>query len=128
MSKVFEALRVAQQAKSPANVDRRRGRRLSMCVPVFVYGHRPGREPFHEEACLHHVSAEGGLLLLSTGVRHGQKLLLTSGLLKKPQKCFVVHARFRKPQRIEVGVEFAQPCPELVQPDPSKKQAARRES
>ncbi len=115
MSKIFEALRTAQQAQATEELDRRRSRRVPLRVPVFVYGHLSCRLPFHERAYLQQVSADGGLLTLSTDVKHGQKLLLTNDLTQKQQKCFVVHLRSRDSRRMEVGVEFAQPCPEFVQ-------------
>ncbi len=115
MSQIFEALRTAQLAHVTVEFDRRRSPRTSMRVPVFVYGHLSCRKPFHERAYLQHVSEDGGLLILSTGVQYGQKLLLTNDLTQKEQKCFVVHLRPRDSNRIEVGVEFSQPCPEFLE-------------
>ena len=114
MSQIFEALRTAQQSRAAVH-DRRRSRRLSTRVPVFVYGHLSCRAPFHERAYLQQVSDDGGLLMLSTGVQHGQKLLLTNDLTQEEQKCFVVHLRSRDSRRVEVGVEFARPCPDFAQ-------------
>ncbi|MCL5286842.1 MAG: hypothetical protein M1453_02440 [Acidobacteria bacterium] len=105
---------MAQQSRAAAP-DRRRSRRLSTRVPVFVYGHLSCRDPFHERAYLQYVSEDGGLLTLSTGLRHGQKLLLTNDLTQEEQKCFVVHQRFRDARSVEIGVEFARPCPEFAQ-------------
>ncbi len=115
MSKIFEALRTAQQTQATAELDRRRSRRVPLRVPVFVYGHRSCRIPFHERAYLQQVSADGGLLTLSTDVAHGQKLLLTNDLTQKEQKCFVVHLRVRDSRSVEVGIEFARPCPEFAE-------------
>ena len=117
MSLIFEALRTAEQARVPAHVDRRRSSRLPMGIPVFVYGCLSGRQPFHERAYLHGVSADGGLLTLSTGVQRGQKLLLTSDVTEIEQKCFVVHSRPCDPYGVQVGIEFARPCPEFAPPD-----------
>jgi hypothetical protein len=87
---------------------------------VFVYGYSPGRKPFHEEALLQHVSPEGGLLVLRTRVRRGQKLLLTNKFTQKEQKCFVVEPRPKDQERIEVGVEFAQRAPDFFLMSPRK--------
>lgn len=125
MSRIYEQLKTAQRtrfeaavpkggARSATPYDRRRSPRIALIIPVFVYGYLPGRRPFHEEADLLHVSAEGGLLILATHLRRGQKLLLTNKLNQKEQKCFVVHLRARGPHRHEVGVEFSEPSPEFV--------------
>ncbi|MBI3484252.1 MAG: hypothetical protein HY012_03760 [Acidobacteria bacterium] len=114
MSQIFEALRTAQQSRAAVR-DRRRSRRTSLRLPVFVYGHLSCRKPFHERAYLQHVSDDGGLLTLSTGVQYGQKLLLTNDLTQEEQKCFVVHLRSRDSRSVEVGIEFAHPCPEFLQ-------------
>ena len=62
MSRIFEALKHGAVTragktltKSPvADVveipNRRRSRRKPMDIAVYVYGHEPGKEPFHEEA------------------------------------------------------------------------------
>ena len=120
VSRIFEALRTAQKERA-AELERRRSRRLPMRVPVFVYGHLSSRRPFHERAYLQQVSDDGGLLMLSTGVKYGQKLLLINDLTQKRQNCFVVHSPSRNSSRMGVGVEFAQPCPEFARPQFHKK-------
>jgi hypothetical protein len=102
MSKIFEALETRNwcvPAKLRRNRQRPRTRRnsrpaakpaLAARHPVYVYGHDPGKEPFHEEAHTLNVSAMGALLLLSVPVRKGTKLLLTNQLTQKEQDCRVV--------------------------------------
>jgi hypothetical protein len=102
MSKIFDALKHAQMVRSgkvhsnpPGEgavevPDRRRSRRWSYDVRVYVYGHGPSKDPFHEEAHTLHVNANGALLLLSAPVRKGQKLLLTNTLTQQEQDCSVV--------------------------------------
>ncbi len=86
--------------------DRRRSRRWSLDISVYVYGHGPDKEPFHEEAHTLHVNANGALLLLSVPVRKGQKLLLTNTLTQKEQDCRVVFLGTRRSRTIEAGVAF----------------------
>ena len=59
LSRIFDALKRAQLARAPragdakpvsALPDRRRSARWAAHVPVFVYGHTAGWQPFHEEA------------------------------------------------------------------------------
>jgi hypothetical protein len=118
MSRIFEALRHAQLVragklppKAPAAdadevPDRRRSRRWALDISVYVYGHGPGKEPFHEEAHTLHVNANGALLLLSVPVRKGQKLLLTNTLTQKEQDCRVVFLGTRRSRTVEAGVAF----------------------
>ena len=126
MSRIYEQLKKAQKARDEATLpkgavrssplhERRRSPRLSLRIPVFVYGYLPGHKPFHEEAELMHVNSDGGLLILSTNLRLGQKLLLTNKLNQKEQKSFVVYFKSAGEGKFEVGVEFAQRCPEFVQ-------------
>jgi hypothetical protein len=125
MSRIFEAIKHAQlvregkeSSKSPAPEaveipDRRRSRRWAMDITVYVYGHGPGRDPFHEEAHTLNVSAGGGLLLLSVPVRKGQKLLLTNRLTQQEQECRVVYLGTRRSRTIEAGVEFLETNPDF---------------
>ena len=127
MSRIFEALRHAQlvrsgklSGKAPAEraveiPDRRRSRRWSLDIPVYVYGHGQGKEPFHEEAHTLHVNANGALLLLSVPVRKGQKLLLTNTLTQQEQDCQVVFLGTRRSRTIEAGIAFPMTNPDFWQ-------------
>ena len=127
MSKIFDALRHAElvragkvqpitSAADPVVVpDRRRARRWSLDISVYVYGHGPGKEPFHEEAHTLHVNANGALLLLSVPVREGQKLLLTNTRTQHEQDCRVVYLGTRRTRTIEAGVAFPTPNPDFWQ-------------
>jgi len=118
MSRIFDAIRNAQriregkvQPNAPVEgaveiPDRRRSRRWSLDVSVYVYGHAPGKEPFYEEAHTLHVNANGALLLLNASVKKGQKLLLTNRLTQREQDCRVVFLGTRRSCTIEIGVAF----------------------
>jgi|SRR5882757_1654386 len=127
MSRIFEALKHAQMASKeqllprPPNKDaietpdRRRSRRWSLDIPVYVYGHGPSTDPFHEEAHTLHVNANGALLLLSVPVRTGQKLLLTNTLTQQEQDCRVVFLGTRRSRTVETGIEFPETNPSFWQ-------------
>jgi hypothetical protein len=118
MSGIFEALKQAQlvrasedRPKSPAEdsievPDRRRSRRRAFDIAVYVYGHGPGKEPFHEEAHTLNVNANGALLLLSVPAEKGQTLLLTNQLTQQEQYCRVVFLGTRYSRTVETGVAF----------------------
>jgi hypothetical protein len=121
VSRIFDALKRAQQTRATrgksreavtsdgAIWERRRCRRWTLDVPVFVYGHSVDKEPFHEEAHTLGVSANGGLLVLGAKVRPGQKLLLINKATQIEQECRVVHLGPRRTKTIEVAIEFNLP-------------------
>jgi len=123
MSRIFEALKNAQLVRdgkylpSPPSKDaietpdRRRSRRWALDIRVYVYGHGPSKDPFHEEAHTLHVNANGALLLLSVPVRKGQKLLLTNTLTQQEQDCRVVFLGTKRSRTVEAGVAFPETNP-----------------
>jgi len=122
MSRIFDALKRAQQGKVQPGAplegsveipDRRRSRRWSLDVSVYVYGHGMDKEPFHEEARTLQVNANGALLLLSAPVTEGQTLLLTHKVTEKEQDCRVVSLRTRSTSTVEAGVAFPLMNPEF---------------
>lgn len=127
MSRIFEVLKQAQTTraekvltKSPvAEVveipNRRRSRRRALDIAVYVYGHEPGKEPFHEEAHTLKVNANGALLLLSVPVQKGQRLLLTNQFTQQEQDCRVVFLGHRYSRTVEAGVAFPGTNPDFWQ-------------
>lgn len=127
MSKMFENVRNVQIVRDgrvkpaelrPASLlvrDRRRSHRRALDVAVYVYGHGPGEEPFHEEAHTLRVNSNGGLLLLGAPVKKGQKLLLTNKLTQTEQECCVVFVGNRHSRTVEAGVAFPEPNPTFWQ-------------
>lgn len=121
MSRIFDAIKRAQGVKAPSDADplavppvgeRRRSPRRKATVPVFVYGHNPAQQPFHEEAYSAVISELGGLLVMRATVRPGQALLLTNKVTQKEQECRVAYVGGHDPQSVEVAVEFP-----IVAPD-----------
>jgi hypothetical protein len=127
MSRIFEALKQAELLRAsngppehpvPDAVeipDRRRSRRSTFDISVYVYGHEPGTEPFHEEAHTLKVNANGALLLLSVPVHKGQKLLLTNQLTEREQDCRVVFLGTHYSRTVETGVAFPRTNPDFWQ-------------
>ena len=125
MSRIFEALNQARLDRAgkarphppsmdaPEVPDRRRSPRWTIDVCVYVYGHGPGKEPFHEEAHTLHVNANGALLLLSAPVSKGQRLLLTNRLTQQEQDCCIVYLGTKHSRTIEAGIAFPEPNPEF---------------
>ena len=124
MSRIFDALKRVQEVKpltvtasvsrpGPKRVERRRSPRRKAHVPVFIYGHNPARQPFHEEAYSAVVSELGALLVMTSTVRPGQTLLLTNKVTQAEQKCTVAYVGGHDPQSIEVAVEFPHRVPDF---------------
>jgi hypothetical protein len=127
MSRIFEALKQAQLNRSDKSKsttvevklggisDRRRSRRWPLDVSVYVYGHGPGKETFHEEAHTLNVSANGALLLLSVPVQRGQQLLLTNQNTEQEMECRVVYLGTRHSRTVETGIMFPRTNPDFWQ-------------
>ena len=120
MSRIYDAIKRAQAqraknqgSKSDAQFDRRRAPRVSLKIPIFVYGHNPRHEPFHEETTSLIVNAHGALLPLANRVRIGQDLLLTIPATQNEQPCRVVFVGAKQARRRKVGVAFAASAPEF---------------
>ncbi len=82
---------------------------------MYVYGHGPETDPFHEEAHTLNVNANGALLLLSVPVHEGQMLLLTHLLTQREQDCRVVFLGTKHSRTVEAGVAFPRTNPEFWQ-------------
>lgn len=93
--------------------DRRKSCRWALDIPVYVYGHGPGKETLHEEAHTLNVNANGALLLLSVPVHEGQTLLLTNQLTQQEADCRVVHLGTQHSRTIETGVVFPEANPDF---------------
>ncbi|MGC1105968.1 MAG: hypothetical protein WA876_05480 [Candidatus Acidiferrales bacterium] len=92
--------------------ERRQSSRVSVYVPVFVYGYTSEDEPFHQDTNTLQVNANGGLLRLNENVQCGQRLLLVNRVTKEEQECYVVTLASRpKHADIRVGVAFARSAP-----------------
>ncbi|HYB61496.1 MAG TPA: PilZ domain-containing protein [Methylomirabilota bacterium] len=121
MSRIFDAIKRAERARRTSGKnqnavtsdgeswERRRSRRWTLDVQVFVYGHKATQEPFHEEAHTLDVSAYGGRLVLAANVHPGQKLLLTNRYTQAEQECTVVYLGPRRAKTTQVAIEFNLP-------------------
>jgi hypothetical protein len=116
MSRIFDAIREAERARASRSgasgkerQERRKVRRFTMRVPVFVYGHGPAQEPFHEQTTSLVVNANGALLALEHSVVPGETLLLTNAATRAEQSCRVIHFRATQSHQTEVGIAFESP-------------------
>jgi hypothetical protein len=89
----------------------RRSLRTKALIPVFVYGHGAGSEPFHEDAYAAVVSDNGGLLIMNARVELGRPLLITNRATEEERPCRVAYVGEREPDQSVVAVEFSAPAP-----------------
>ena len=108
---VLEKLLAESLETSWVTSNRRRNQRILMQVPVGVSGYDEIGSSFKEKTHTISVSPRGALILLSTPVRMGQRLVLSNIQTKSMIECAVVYKGGRQGDRIEVGVHFWVPNP-----------------
>ena len=104
--------KVQKEAAVPFS-ERRRTPRWQAHVPVFVYGHTGNHAPFHEEAYSVIVSDRGALLIMTTPVSVGEKLLLTNKVTQTEMECRVASVGKRDGPSLQVAIEFAELAPQF---------------
>lgn len=87
------------------HAQRRRGVRVAMTTPVFVYGWIKG-EPFSEMAETENGSPLGALVRLSTKVAVSQELILTNPRTEQDMTCRVARLAAQENGKTVVGVAF----------------------
>jgi len=125
MSRIFDALKIAQASRSKTNMqggnilglietpERRESPRVELNVDLTVYGRTAGGPPFYETAKAIRGNANGGLLLVTIPVAEGQDLLLINNQVPKEQLCRVLEFRVRDANTSEVSVAFPEPNAEF---------------
>ena len=94
--------------------DRRRGYRIALSTPVFVYGWR-SEGPFSENATTLNVSAVGGLIPLAADVVVSQELILSNLQTNEDLTCRVARRTRTFDGKTLVAVDFLQPSPNFWQ-------------
>ncbi|MFZ0737047.1 MAG: PilZ domain-containing protein [Candidatus Acidiferrales bacterium] len=88
---------------------RRRSKRLSLQVPVRVYGRAAGDQPFRVVTETLAVNAHGARVELSMLVTPGQSVLLVHGITEEEKECRVVYVQPSSRGKWKVGLEFVRP-------------------
>ena len=125
MSRVWDALKQAEKQRAqsrssqaagslPADsVNRRRTKRSTPPVPLFVYGSDADKHPFHEEIEALNANEGGCLILLETPVVRGQRLFLVNTANQDERECRIVRLGEMLGGKRQVAVEFLRPAPEF---------------
>ncbi len=89
----------------------RSGNRISLHVPVLVYGWSKGEASFHEETTTLLVNASGGLVSLASQVGLGDTVFVVNQTSQQEQECRVAYIGTELHGKIRVGVAFNRQAP-----------------
>ena len=91
--------------------NRRKSQRMLMRTGVRVSGYDEQGSSFKENTHTISISPLGALILVSSAVKMGQRLVLLNKQTKAFVECTVVHKGERQSEGLEVGVQFSSPNP-----------------
>lgn len=89
----------------------RRSKRVSLRVPVVIYGQNRSAGAFHEETSTNLVSAHGGLVALTTRVGIGETVLVVNKTTQEEQECRVVSVHSLQGPKRKVGLALLRSAP-----------------
>ena len=85
--------------------------RVSVAIPVFVYGRKEDGDPFQELTRALVVDVKGGLIELESPVVSGLRLLAVNENTNEDVECSVVYAQGCHSGKTEVRIAFDKPSP-----------------
>jgi hypothetical protein len=89
----------------------RSSNRISLHVPVLVYGWGKGEGSFHEDTTTLLVNASGGLVSLASKVGLGDTIFVVNKATQQEQECRVAYVGAELQGKIRVGVAFKRQAP-----------------
>src|SRR6266699_1724195 len=89
----------------------RSSKRISLHIPVLVYGWSKDEGSFHEETETLLVNASGGLLALDSRVGLGDTIFITNKATQQEQECRVAFVERDVHGKLRVGAAFPKPAP-----------------
>lgn len=104
----------------------RSGKRISLHIPVLVYGWSKDESSFHEETTTLLVNASGGLLTLDSKVALGDTIFITNKATQQEQECRVAYVERDVYGKVRVGAAFKNPAPHFWRMDRRQSRIARR--
>ena len=85
--------------------------RVSVAIPVFVYGQKEDGDPFQELTRALVVDVAGGVIELESPVVNGLRLLAINENTNEEVECSVVYAQDRHNEKTEVRIAFDKSSP-----------------
>jgi len=86
-------------------------KKISMAVPVFIYGRKDDGDPFQERARTLVVDVSGGLIELESQVVIGSRVLAVNENTDEKVECSVVVSKKTNSGKSEVRFAFDKPSP-----------------
>jgi hypothetical protein len=86
-------------------------KRISMAIPVFIYGCKEDANPFRELTRTLVVDVSGGLIELESPVVNGLRVLAVNENTGENVECRVVCSQRSCNGKAEVGIIFGKPAP-----------------
>ncbi len=83
--------------------------KVLLSAPVLVYGCDANNNPFLDEAPIHSLNAQGGVLALSANVRRGQTILFMNAGAQQDRKARVLYVGPDCSGRKKTAFEFLRP-------------------
>jgi len=96
---------------------RRRSMRVLLSVPIYVTGQTKDGEKFEELTRTLVVNAHGALISLAAKLVAEQHIQVNNRATKKSMDCRVVYVGNPAAGKMQMGVEFTEPCPMFWQID-----------
>ena len=93
--------------------ERRRSQRSLQVVPLVIRGELESNKVFWEDTFTSNVSAHGALMIMSTSVRIGQRLVLMNPQTWQEEDGRVARLGTSDGTRTQVGIEFERAVPEF---------------
>ena len=101
----------ASQTKNSQMVSRRRSSRVSIDVPVEIFGHEANGKVFRAETRTITVNAHGARLILTLTMDLKPSILLINRKTSLEVQCRVIYQKENEKGNAEIGVEFITPQP-----------------
>jgi len=92
--------------------DLRATSRIEAHIPLFICGSLLGGDPFYEEAFTISINGTGGLILMASSLRPGQRIMVTNQANDQTQECVVVSVA-AQPAGSFVAFKFLSPMPQF---------------
>jgi hypothetical protein len=96
---------------------RRRSMRVLLSVPIHVRGKTKANQDFDEETRTLVVNAHGALISLAARVVAGQEVTLSNSSTQSTIECRIVYLGNPTSGKVQMGIEFVNPCPGFWQID-----------
>ena len=110
---------IPQKEQAPLITDpgRRRSMRVLLSVPIVISGKDVDNKEFKEDSRTLVVNAHGALIALTSRLAPNQQVMVSNPATQVTLLCRVIHTGTTQGGKLQLGLEFAKPCPSFWQID-----------